>query len=399
MHITLPVAGTAPAPPVNYSRTIDGYPVEGYVRPGFEAVASAFCANFSDDLELGAAFCALRDGETLIDLRGGFADVNRQTTWGPDHLVPVFSTTKPIATLAALVLIEDGKLDFTRPIADIWPEFAAHGKGRVTFAQALSHQAGVPGFAGPIDKDLWPDLWYDWKGLAARLAAEQPFWEPGTGHGYHPITFGWLVGEPVRRAAGQSLGTVLRERITQKLGADFHIGLADADHSRCVELRRPPRASDFGGLNPETRAAFLAPWSAPARGGTAYRRAEIPSANGHGTARGAALLYSLYAGFGEVGGLRLIDRDVVAEALRVEASGPDRVIPFHVEWAKGILRNNNRFFGPDPSSFGHSGWGGSCGFADPVRRVAGAYVMNRQSHHLMGDPRPMRLIEALSSAL
>ncbi len=399
---SIPASPVLPAPPVNFSRMVGDFPIHGFVRPGQEAAAAAFCANFAEDIELGAGFCAIQDGETLIDLCGGFADAKRQIPWAEDHLAPVFSTTKPIATLTALLLIGEGKLDFTRPIAEIWPEFAAHGKGQVTLAQALSHQAGVPGFAGPIDPELWPDLWYDWAGLATRLAAEKPFWEPGSGgesgHGYHPITFGWLLGEPVRRAAGRSLGTLLRERLAGPLGADFHIGLADEDHSRCVEIRRPPRAADFGELNPETRAAFLAPWSAPTRGGADYRRAEIPSANGHGTARGTALLYSLYAGMGEVQGLRLIDSDVVAEALRVEVSGPDRVVPFNVEWAKGILRNNNRFFGPDPSAFGHAGWGGSCGFADPGRRLAGGYVMNLQSPHLMGDPRPMRLIEAVYSA-
>jgi CubicO group peptidase (beta-lactamase class C family) len=313
--------------------------------------------------------------------------------WTEHTLVPVYSTTKPIATLILARLIDAGTLFFDAPVAHVWPEFSAHGKDRVTVAQALSHQAGVPGFVDPID----PGLWLDPQALGEALAALKPLWLPGTAHGYHPLTFGYIAGELARRAdaKGRSLGTQLREDIAEPNQIDFHIGLADAHHGRCAEIARPKELPDLGTMNEATRAAFGTPWSAPNRGGPEWRRVEIPSANGHGTALSTAKLYGIFANGGQLNGTEILSPAALAAMLKPRIRGADLVLPFDLAWSSGILANSNAFYGPNPNSFGHSGWGGSCAFADPDRNLSAAYVMNKQSNALMGDARSLALIAAL----
>ena len=241
-------------------------------------------------------------------------------------------------------------------------------------------------------------------GLAApseRLAALAPLWPPGTQSGYHPLTFGYIAGEIARRAdpAGRTLGAQLRAEITGPAGIDFWIGLPDAHHARCAEIARPKDLPQLGAITPEKRAAFLTKWAAPDRGGAEWRRAEIPSANGHGTALSVAQLYSILANDGRLGSRPILSAAALSALVAPRSAGPDRVVPFDLTWAAGVLINSNGFFGPNPTALGHSGWGGSCGLADADRRLSAAYVMNRQSNALMGDPRPMRLIAALYGCL
>jgi CubicO group peptidase (beta-lactamase class C family) len=365
------------------------------VAEGFGPVADAFRQNFTEGLEIGAGFCAIREGQVLVDLTGGHADRARTQVFTATTLTPVYSTTKPVAAMVIAMLVDRGVLAYDAPVASVWPEFGAHGKATVTLVQALSHQAGVPGFPTAID----PDLWLDPPALSAALAALTPMWEPGTASGYHPLTYGYIAGEVVRRATARTLGTVLREEITGPLGIDFYIGTPPSEHARCAEMARPTAMAHLGDITPERRAAFLERWSAPARGGPAWRQAEIPSANGHGTARSVADLYQALALQGRIGERRLWSADTHAQLSQRRIIGPDRVVPFICDWGAGVMRNAGRVYGPNKDTLGHSGWGGSCGFGDPALGLSGAYVMNRQDTNLVGDPRAGRLITALYGCL
>lgn len=367
--------------------------VEGFVAPGFERVRDAFAAGLSD--ELGAGFAAVRNGEVVADLFGGWANRERTRPWTRDTIVPVYSSTKGVAAIVAAWCVAQGLLDYDAPVASLWPEFGVHGKERVSVAQALAHQAGVPGFLAPID----PDLWLDPPACAAAIAALEPLWAPGSASGYHPLTWGYIAGEIVQRAAKRSLGTILREEICQPLGLDFRIGTPEAEHARAAEIRKPSQGGDFGEITPPRKAAFFTKWAAPVRGSAQWRKIEIPSANGHGTALALARLNEVYASGGSIGGARLLSQQAFDVLTAPRFLGADLVLPFEVDWRTGILGNHNRFYGPNPEAFGHSGSGGSCGFGDPVAGVSAAYVMNRQSHHIMGDPRPLKLIDALYSCL
>ena len=365
-----------------------------YVAQGFEPVLAAFEANFAQDLELGAGFCAMVDGEVVVDLVGGFADRAKTIPWSDQTLVPIYSTTKPIAALVLARLQDQGKLGFDDPIGWLWPEFTAHGKD-VTIAQALSHQAGVPGFVDPID----PALWLNPPALAAALAELKPMWVPCTASGYHPLTYGYIAGELAMRAQGTTLGTQLREDVCRPLGIDFWIGLPDEHHERCAEMSRPKAMLMLGPTTPERTAAFLTKWAAPDRGGAEWRRAEIPSANGHGTARSVAELYGIFANDGRIGETQVVSPETMADFTKSRIKGPDLVLPYELEWASGVMRNSNLIFGDNPATLCHSGWGGSGAFGDPERRVSAAYVMNKQTPALLGDERAGRLWSALYGCL
>lgn len=353
----------------------------------------AFAENFEAGEELGAGFAAWLGDELVVDLQGGWADRKATRAWDSETLVPVFSTTKPISALVIALILSraGGDVDYETRVSEIWPEFAAEGKAGVTIAQMLSHQAGLPGFAEPID----PELWMDPPAMAARLAKQAPMWPPGDGSGYHPLTWGYLAGELAQRLAGRTLGTVLAEDICGPHGIDFHIGLKPNEHGRVAELRRPTAMAELGELNAFNRAAFLTKWAAPNRGGAAWKEIEIPSANGHGTAAATARLYGAYAGTLDLG----IESDTFAGLTRSRSHGRDRVLPYTIDFAAGVMRNTEHVYGPNPGSFGHSGWGGSLGLGDPARGLSVAYVMNRQSNILQGDPRALRLVGALYGCL
>ncbi|MBL8551705.1 MAG: beta-lactamase family protein [Hyphomonadaceae bacterium] len=365
--------------------------IEGFVAPGFERVRETLSASFAAGEELGASFAAIRDGEVVVNLWGGHADRQRARPFTRDTLTAVHSTTKAIAAIVAASLQDTHGLDLEAPVASVWPAFSAHGKGRVTIAQALAHQAGVPGFPDPID----PLLWLDHDACAAAIAALQPMWPPGSASGYHPVTWGYIAGEIVRRVAGRTLGVILREDICAPRGIDFWIGLPEEHDARVSEQTLPSRIPDFGEIDDIKRAAFLTKWAAPDGRSPLYRRVEIPSANGFGTALAVAQLYDIYVQRGgDVLSPRAFDKLVERRYL-----GPDLVLPFALDWRAGVLGNSNLYYGPDPNALGHSGRGGSCGFADPAARVAGGYVMNKHSPNLMGDPRALTLIGALYECL
>lgn len=368
--------------------------IAGFTAPGFEAVRAAFAENFAQGLEIGAGFAAVRDGEILCNLWAGHLDRARTRPWAQDTLVPVFSTTKPIAALVIARLVGQGLLDYEVPLARYWPQWGG-GKEGVSLGEALSHQAGVPGFPEPIDSALWLDP----PALAAELARLAPLWPPGSANGYHPMTWGYIAGEIVCRVAKRSLGAVLRDEICAPLDVDFHIGLPDSEHGRVAEIARPNQLPELGPITLAKRAAFLTRWAAPDRGGAAWRRVEIPSANGHGNALGVARLYQAYANTGCIDGREIVGPEAFAALTRLRSEGEDLVLPFHLAFGAGVMRNSRLVYGPNPDGFGHSGWGGSMGLADPEQRLSAAYVMNRQSNRLQGDERARNLIAALYDCL
>lgn len=371
------------------------FPISGFTAPGFEPVQEAFEANFAEDKELGAGFAAYLDGTLIVDLKGGYADRKKQNAWTDETIVPVYSTTKPIAALVLASVIEALPAGYETPVADVWPEFGANGKDTVTIAQVVSHQAGLPGFVDPVD----PGLWLDPDACAAALAPLAPLWEPGTAHGYHPLSWGYLIGELVRRIDGRTLGTILREDIAGPAGIDFQIGTPESEHHRVAEIMRPRALPDLGEINDATRAAFLTKWAAPDRGGAIWREIEIPSANGIGSAKAVAELYGIYAHGGELRGRSVIPDSAFERLIESRVKGQDLVLPYITEFAAGVMRNNIGLYGPNPDTMCHSGWGGSLALGDPDRHLSAAYVMNRQSNSLQADPRATRLIQALYGCL
>lgn len=371
------------------------FPLSGFVAPGFEPVEAAFAENFARGEEQGAGFAVILDGEVVVDLNGGWADRAGTRPWDARTLVPVYSTSKGISALVLAMATESLPAGYETPVAEVWPEFAAAGKGAVTVGEVASHQAGLPGFAEEID----PALWLDPPACAAALAELAPMWPPGSAHGYHPLTWGYLAGEIVARITGRTLGTILREDICAPLGIDFQIGLPEADHARVAEILRPKALASLGEITPARRAAFVSKWSAPDRGGALWREIEIPSANGHGTASAVATLYNAYAHVGLIGGKRLM-RPGTFEALTTpRVDGPDLVLPLTTRFGAGIMHNSYKSFGPFEDGLGHCGWGGSLAIASPSRGLTCAYVMNRQSNILVGDPRAVRLVETVAGCL
>lgn len=376
----------------------DDYPIDGYCAPGFEAVRGVFKASFDAGEELGAGFAVMRDGETLVDLRGGFADRKKTKAWSHDTLVPVFSTTKAITAIVIAHLADKDKLGYNQKVSTLWPEFAQNGKADITVAQVMSHQSGLSGISDP---DWDPADWMDWNKTCAKLAAQAPVWEPGSAAGYHPITVGYLAGEIARRADGRTLGQILREDICGPHDIDFNISLPDSEHHRCADIIKPRQAPDLGEINDATRFAFLEKWSTPAGTGgiSEWRRSESPATNGHGTATAIARLMQILAD-GKLDGEVYLSEDILRDVKTVRVSGLNLVVPFHTYGCAGVFQNApNLFYGPNADTVGHSGWGGSCAFADAKEGLTAAYVMNRQSHHLMGDPRTLRLIEAVYKSL
>ena len=372
-------------------------PVTGLCPPRFAAVRAAFEANFAEGLELGARFAFAIDGEIVVDLIGGWADRAQTRPFAPDTLTSVFSTTKAIAAFMIARLVDQVKLSYGQRVAEIWPEFGAGAKSLVTVEQVMAHQAGLPGF----ETQMTASDWFDWTLICDRLAAMYPMWQPGEASGYHPVTFGYLAGEIFRRIDGRTMGAALREDIAEPLGLDLWIGVPSTEHDRCADVRRPPALPNLGEINAFKRVAFLTPWASPGGRSLAdWRRAEIPSVTGHATAPALARLMGAMANGGWLDGVRLLKPETIEAAAEARVRGADLVLPYNLAWGAGFLRNEGLgVYGPGQETFGHSGWGGSCAFADPERGVSGVYVMNRQSAELIADARARQLIEAAYAGL
>ncbi|WP_406450389.1 beta-lactamase family protein [Streptomyces sp. NBC_01622] len=381
--------------------------IDGHCDPRFTAVRTAFEENFRNRNELGAAVTVTLDGETVVDLWGGWADAARTRPWERDTVVNVWSTTKGPVALCAHILADRGLLDLDAQVATYWPEFAAAGKENILVRHLLSHRAGLAGLREPHSLAQL----YDWELTTRRLAAMEPWWEPGTRSGYHALTYGFLVGEVVRRVSGLLPGAFLEREVTGPLGIDFTIGLPEKEAGRAAELVHPPVASSseqaaiFSQLAPAAIAALTNPIAGAAEANTPeWRAAEIPAANGHGTARAIAALYGVFAGRGSHDGHRVLSPEAAERVREGQGSCRDLVLgagfAHETEIGLGLwLSGPNGSYGPDPRAFGHDGFGGSCGLADPDAGVSLGYVMNRMGPHIADDPRKLALIDALYGAL
>jgi CubicO group peptidase (beta-lactamase class C family) len=371
--------------------------IHGECDARFARLREVFERSFAEDRETGASLAVVLDGRPVVDLWGGHADAARTRAWERDTIVNLYSTTKGWTALCAHVLVDRGELDLDAPVARHWPEFARAGKGAIPVRQLLCHQAGLPGIRRKVEVE---DV-YDWERMTTLLAEEEPWWPPGTRHGYHALTFGWLVGEVVRRVAGRSLGAFFRDEIAGPLGLDLHVGLGAEHDARVAELIPIPLDQQAGSpifANRESLGAKVLsnPRIHPKQTRTrAWRAAEIPAANGHGNARGLARLYGALSRGGEIDGVRVIREAALGEAAREHAVGPDAVLVFPMHWGAGFIVNGQRvIYGPSARSFGHSGYGGSFGFADPDARLGMGYAMNRMGNAVAGDLRTLDLIRA-----
>jgi CubicO group peptidase (beta-lactamase class C family) len=393
--------------------------VSGEVAPGFEKVRDAFAANFEQRDEVGAACAVYKDGVKVVDLWGGLADQDTGREWGEDTMQVVFSTTKGATAACAHLLAQRGDLDFDAPAAEYWPEFKAEGKGDIPVRWLLSHRAGLPA----VDTPLTPEQLYAWDPTVEALAAQKPYWEPGTKHGYHALTYGYLVGEIIRRVSGKTVGQFLREEITGPLDADFFIGLPEELESRVGKLitfsfgptpeqREAMGDFDINSLPEEIRAmaaAFLDPNSLSLKAlnlsqpgidfnGRAAHAAEVPAATGIGTARGLARMYASFVG--EVDGIRILNDATVANARTEQSVGPDAILIRDTRFGMGFMIDSPEVPFLGPNAFGHDGAGGFLAFADPDANVGFSYVMNKMATSITAaDPRAQALVSAVRQSL
>ncbi|MER6177471.1 serine hydrolase domain-containing protein [Streptosporangium sp. NPDC001681] len=386
--------------------------IGGETAPGFEEVREAFAANLAGDQEVGAAVGVYLHGRKVVDLWGGIADPETGRRWERDTLQVVYSTTKAVTAACAHLLSQRGELDLDAPVAEYWPEFAANGKGRIPVRWLLTHQAGLP----VIDHPITPAEAIAWDPMVTALAAQRPSWEPGTEHGYHGLTYGWLVGEVVRRVTGRSLGAFLTEEIAAPLGLDLWIGLPEAERHRVSRIiAAVPDVEALAGIDldalpepaREMMAAYADPTSLTVRSMTVVtppldhndpdeQSAEMPSTNGICTARALARFYA--ALIGEVDGHRILAPSTLATATAEQVSGIDRILRVPVRIGTGFGLPTPDAFWYSPTAFGFPGLGGSLGFADPATGLAFGYVMNHLQEGVP-DHRAANLLDAVRGAM
>jgi CubicO group peptidase (beta-lactamase class C family) len=372
--------------------------IHGHADPRFAGVRDAFAANFARGEDVGASVAVTLGGELVVDLWGGHADAAKTRPWQRDTIVNVYSTTKTMTALCALLLADRDELDLAQKVAHYWPEFAANGKADITVAQLLAHSAGLSGFAEPVAA---ADL-YDWDKATALLAAQAPFWAPGTAIGYHAITQGYLVGEVVRRITGKSLGTFFRDEIAGPLGADFHIGLAASEDDRVAELLPPPPGGSIADITSRPLTVNMAtnpPINPRDTRTRAWRAAEIPAANGHGNARSVALVQALLANGGVVGGKRLLSEAGARRALEPQIKGEDMVLGGPAHFGLGFGLNGGAVPLPHDECCYWGGYGGSIIIIDMKTRSTIAFMMNKMASTTVGDMRGYGLAMATWQAL
>jgi len=375
--------------------------IHGSCSAGFEPVSEAFAANFGERDEIGASVAVVRDGEQVVNLWSGWADPAGTRAWEQDTLTNVWSTTKAVTSLCAQMLIDRGELDPDAPVARYWPEFAQAGKGDMPVRWIMCHKSGLTG----LTEASAVDDYYDWEKITELLAVQAPLFPPGTATGYQAITFGYLVGEVIRRITGQTCGQFAAAEVAGPAGADFHIGLPESELGRCSDLQgvRPSDdeqaalAQAYANAHPAALAALLNPaLSGDEANAPAWRLAEIPAANGHTTAAALATIFGAVAD----GSGRYISERTLAAARAGEGRYTDLVLGFPLEFGLGYaLSGPEGHFGPNPAAFGHDGFGGSAVGCDPEAGVAYAYVMNRMGMNLADDPRKMAIVNAVYESL
>lgn len=365
----------------------------------FNPVVDVFKNAFEAGQEIGASFALYKDGQPLINMLGGWADLERTRPVAADTLFSVFSSGKIPAALVIAWLVDQDRIGYDQLVTSLWPNFGQQGKDALTIGDVLSHQTGLSGISNP---DWTPADWFDWEKTINQLAAQEPLFPPQSASGYQPVTYGYLVGEIARLADKEqrTLGTILREEICQPFDLDLWIGLPEHEHGRCAEMQKPQRLADLGEMNDAKRAAFMRRSSSPGgKGKAAWRSAEIAGSNCQATAASLARIMQLLIA-GKIGETQLLSEDIPEKIKAPRVSGPNLVLPFDLTFGAGVMHNApNFYFGPNAETLGHSGWGGSCVFADPVTDLTGCYAMNRQDNSLIGDPRSVALIDAVYECL
>ncbi|MEM7703384.1 MAG: serine hydrolase domain-containing protein [Pseudomonadota bacterium] len=371
--------------------------IHGTCAPDFAAVKAAFEANFAERDDVGASVAVSFEGEMVVDLWGGSLGRGSDEAWGEDTVVNVWSTTKTMAAITMLMLADRGEIDFAAPVARYWPEFAAAGKDGVTVAHVMSHQAGLSG----MDTKVEGETLYDWDFMTRELAGQAPWWEPGTGSGYHALTQGYLQGEIVRRVTGQTLGTFFKSEIADPLGADFQIGVSEESRERIGALIPPPStlpAPDDGSIaartvaNPKVDAA-----QCNHRG---WQDAEIPAANGHGNARSVVRVQTALANGGEAWGQRILSEEGARRVMEEQCRGVDQVLGTPGVFGLGYGINSDLMpLAPNPNVCFWGGYGGSLILVDQDARLCVSYVMNRMEPGIQGDVRGMSIAMAAYQAL
>jgi CubicO group peptidase (beta-lactamase class C family) len=370
--------------------------IHGVCDERFAGVREALCASLDAGTDVGASVAVLLHGEPVVDIWGGFVDEARSEPWREDTITNVWSTTKTMTFLCALMLADQGELDFGAPVARYWPEFGANGKERVEVRHLMGHTAGLSGWTEP----LRPEELADWEKCVSLLAAQAPWWEPGTASGYHAVTQGYLVGEVVRRITGESIGAWFADQVARPLGADFHIGLPAAEDPR-VSVVIPPPPIDPSAFDPEgmaVRTFANPPIDASLPREEWWRRAEIPAANGHGNARSVAAVQSVVAGGGEARGVRLLSQRGCDPIFEEQADGTDLVLGIPLRMGMGYgLSSDLVPIGPRACFWG--GYGGSLIVIDQQSGLTVSYVMNRMESGLVGDFRGLAILQAAMAGL
>jgi CubicO group peptidase (beta-lactamase class C family) len=377
--------------------------VQGHYDARFAKVADALGRAIADGEETGAAIAIDIDGETVVDIWGGHADAAKTKPWTADTIVNVWSSTKTVTALAGLLLIDRGLIDPSAPVATYWPEFAANGKGDIAIRHLLSHSSGVSGWDQPV---VIEDV-YDWEKSTAALAAQAPWWEPGTASGYHALTHGHLIGEVLRRVTGKTLKQFVADEIAGPLGADFQIGAAPNDTPRIAEIIPPTTALE--GIPPvdqwteQMGKTFTGPAPDPSAANTAeWRAADMGAVNGHTNARALARILSAISLGGSVGGVRLLRPETIEKIFEVQCDGPDLVLAGHrIRWGLGfglpVLESIP--YVPDEKICFWGGWGGSWETMNPDRRMTTAYVMNKMGAGIEGSERTARYMTLIYDAV
>ncbi len=375
--------------------------IHGFCEEQFEPVKEAFAKNFEEGLEVGASLAVTINGKYVVDIWAGYSDEAQTHLWEQDTIVNVYSTTKVMTALCVLMLVDKGLIDLDAPVAKYWPEFSQAGKENLPVRYLLSHTAGIPGFEKPIQAETL----YNWDQIVNMLAAQKPWWEPGTKSGYHSITFGYLLGELVRRVTGKSLGTFFRDEVATPLKADFYIGLPEEQDPRVGELipPPPPDLKNLGNIDPESislKVLLNPPLTARETLTREWRVAEIPASNGHGNARSVAKVAAALACGGEFDGIQLLSLETIEKVIEEQSYGTDLVLSGPIRFGLGFgLVCKEVPISPNPRAFYWGGWGGSHVTMDLDAKLSWAYVMNKMVVTLTGDPRSMRIREALYNCL
>jgi CubicO group peptidase (beta-lactamase class C family) len=372
--------------------------VHGSCDERFAGVRDALAQQLDGD-ELGASVAVDLDGETVVDVWGGFRDADRTTPWTQDTIVNVWSTTKCVLNLAALMLVERGDLDVHAPVGNYWPEFSAKGKKDVEVRHLMSHTSGVSGWEQPFSvRDM-----YDWATACERLAQQRPWWEPGTAAGYHAATQGFLVGELVRRITNKTFATFVADEIAGPLGADFQVGARDRDVDRIAPLVAPPRTDPTGDPDPASIAVrtFTAPvMSVKATTTPEWRAADLGALNGHSNARGVLDVLRILSLGGEAGGVRLLSEKTIDLVFDQQADGEDLVLEAPFRWGIGYCLGSPVVpYVPAGRTFYWGGWGGSMAVMDLDRRLTITYAMNAMAPGILGSARSEAYIRAVYDAL